>query len=165
MNLTVRNIGLLTGAAMIAFSFLIYAVYKRFDNGLQYITYSLYVVGIISTLTLFKRKNIGATFKQLFAEGFKCFVIVTFLMVLFTIIFILMHPELKTQMAALMRTELIKRPDYTTVDVEKSIATAEKLFLPGYIMATVFSYLAIGALVTAAGSFFLSRKQLLSTNT
>ena len=158
-TLTARNKGIITGIAMIAFSVIIYMVHKSFDNNLQYITYGLYVAGIVWTLADFK-KNADATpeFKKFFAEGFKCFVIVAFLMVLFTLIFILTHPELKEQMAVVMREELAKNKDFTTVDVEKSIATAKKLFLPGYIMAVVFSYLAIGALVTALGSFLFSRK-------
>ncbi len=159
-TLTARNIGIITGAAMIAFSLVIYKVKGSFDNNLPYITYAMYVAGIIWTLLNFKKNNTeNPGFKQFFAEGFKCFVLVTFLMVAFTLVFILTHPELKEQMAAIMKVELAKNKDYTPVDIEKSIATAKKLFLPGYIMAVVFSYLAIGALVTAIGSFFFSRKQ------
>jgi Protein of unknown function (DUF4199) len=157
-KLTARNIGIITGAAMIAFSLIIYKVKGSFDNNLPYITYAMYVAGILWTLFNFKKSNEeNPGFKRFFAEGFKCFVLVTFLMVVFTLFFILMHPELKEQMATLMRTELAKNKDYTPIDVEKSIETAKKLFLPGYIMAVVFSYLAIGALVSALGSVFLSK--------
>ncbi|MFN8252708.1 MAG: DUF4199 domain-containing protein [Ferruginibacter sp.] len=159
-QITARNIGIITGAAMIAFSMLIYKLKGSFDNNLPYITYAMYVGGILWALLNLKRLNDGAAgFKQLFAEGFKCFVLVTFLMVVFTLVFILMHPELKEQMAAGMRVELAKNKDFTPVDVEKSIATAKKLFLPGYIMAVVFSYLAIGAVVSAIGAAFLKQPQ------
>lgn len=157
--LTARNTGIITGLAMIAFSLIIYKVKGSFDNNLPYITYAMYVAGIVWTLLNFKKHHEGtAGFKQFFSEGFKCFVLVTFLMVAFTFIFILMHPELKDQMAAGMKVELAKNKDFTPVDVEKSIATAKKLFLPGYIMAVVFSYLAIGAVVTALASAVLNRK-------
>ena len=158
-TVTARNIGIITGAAMIAFSLIIYKTKGNFDGNLPYITYAMYLGGIIWTLLNYK-KNSAETpgFKRFFAEGFKCFVLVTFLMVVFTLVFILLHPELKEQMAVLMQAELAKNKDYTPVDIEKSITTAKKLFLPGYIMAVVFSYLAIGALVTALASVFLSKK-------
>ncbi len=159
-TITARNIGIITGAAMIAFSLIIYKAKGSFENNLPYITYVMYVAGILWSLLNFKKNSDGpAGFKPFFAEGFKCFVLVTFLMVLFTLVFILMHPELKEQMATIMRSDLAKNKDFTPVDIEKSIATAKKLFLPGYIMAVVFSYLAIGAAVTALGAVALSRKQ------
>lgn len=158
-TVTARNIGIITGAAMIAFSLIIYKIKGNFDNNLPYITYAMYVAGVIWALFNYKKNSTeNPGFKRFFTEGFKCFVLVTFLMVLFTLVFILLHPELKEQMAVLMRAELAKNKDYTPVDIEKSITTAKKLFLPGYIMAVVFSYLAIGALVSALGSVFLSRK-------
>lgn len=158
--LTARNIGIITGAAMIAFSLIIYKVEGSFESSLTYITYVMYVAGIVWTLLRFK-KIAGETagFKQFFAEGFKCFVLVTFLMVLFTLVFILMHPELKEQMATIMRSDLAKNKDFTPIDIEKSITNARKLFLPMFVMSAVFSYLAIGAAVTALGSVVLSRKQ------
>jgi Protein of unknown function (DUF4199) len=157
--LTARTIGLITSAAMIAFSVIIYTAKNSFENNLQYVTYAMYVAGILWTLIHFKQQNgNGAGFKQFFAEGFKCFALVSFLMVMFTLVFLLLHPELKEQMAVNLRAGYATAKDLTQVDIENRIAAAKKFFLPGYLMGAVLGYLAIGALVTAVGSVFLSRK-------
>lgn len=159
--ITARNKGLITGAVMIAVSLLIYLAKKSFDNGLQYITYSVYVAGIIWTLLSFKTAAENTpSFKEYFAEGFKYFVVVTLLMVLFTLIFILLHPELKDQMAALLRVEYSKAKDMMPSDVEGRIAAAKKFFLPGYLMGAVLGYLFIGALATLLTAGFLSIKKV-----
>jgi len=159
-NISARNKGLITGAVMIIISVCIYLFKKNFDNGLQYIVYTTYVAGILWTLFTFKKQTGNtATFKQYFSEGFKCFIVVTLLMVLFTLVFILMHPELKDEMAAFMRTDYEKSKDMTAADIENKIETAKKMFLPGYLMGAVFSYLVIGTLISVIGAGFLSSKK------
>src|ERR1043165_7134833 len=114
MNITARNKGLITGGVMIVISICIYFAKKGFDNSLQYITYTTYVAGIIWTLITFKKETGNtATFKQYFSEGFKCFIVVTLLMVMFTLIFLLLHPEMKEQMITMMRTDLMQQKDIT----------------------------------------------------
>jgi len=151
---------LITGGAMILFSIAIYMVKKDFENSLQYITYAMYVAGIVWTLLSFKKETGGnANFKQYFSEGFKCFIVVTLLMVLFTLVFILMHPEMKEQMADMMRAELAKMKDTTPLDIENRIATAKKAFVPSLLIGAVFGYLLIGALISAITSAVLSAQK------
>ena len=155
-----RNNGLITGAVMIAVSFAIYYAKGGFDNYLQYIVYSIYVAGILWTLFIFKKKTGNqANFKEYFSEGFKCFIVVTLLMVLFTLVFILMHPELKEQMAVMMRADYAGEKNMTPVDIEDKIASAKKFFLPGYLMGAVLSYLVIGALISVVAAGFFSAKK------
>ena len=156
-SISAKSKGLITGTIMIIISICIYLVKKGFDNPLQYITYTTYVAGILWTMFIFKKESGNtATFKQYFAEGFKCFIVVTLMMVLFTLIFILLHPELKEQMATLMRAELVTMKDITPLDIENRIAAAKKFFLPGYIMGAILGYLFIGALITLVAAGFLS---------
>ena len=159
-NLSARNKGLITGVVMIVMSVCIFWAKQSFENGLQYIVYSTYVAGILWTLVDFKRQTGNkASFKQYFAEGFKCFVVVSLLMVVFTLVFILLHPELKEQMAALMKTDYANVKDMTPLDIENRIAAAKKFFLPGYLMGAVLSYLSIGALISLIASGFLSAQK------
>jgi hypothetical protein len=44
-------------------------------------------------------------------------------------------------------------------DIENRVAAAKKFFLPGYIMGTVLSYLAIGALGTLVTAGIISQKK------
>ena len=158
-NITATYKGLITGAAMIIVSILIYVAQGNFEGNLQYIVYCMYVAGIIWTLLDHKKKTGYATFKEYFSQGFKCFIVVTLFMVLFNLFFILLHPEFKDAMVANMQTELIKEKNMMPSDVEKTIANAKKIFLPAYLMGAVFSYLLIGVLITVIGSGFLSAKK------
>jgi Protein of unknown function (DUF4199) len=156
-RISARNKGLITGGIMILISIGIFFVKKNFENNLQYITYTVYVAGILWTLFTFKQEtNNTASFKQYFAEGFKCFIVVTLLMVLFTLVFLLLHPEMKEQMAAMMRTEVAKLKDITPLDIENRVASARQAFIPSLLIGAVFGYLAIGALVSVITAGFLS---------
>jgi hypothetical protein len=160
-NFTATQKGLITGIAMIATSFIIYAAKRGFDNKLQYITYTLYLAGVVWTLFDYSKQAAGeAKFGSYFSTGFKCFIVVTLLMVLFTVVFLIMHPEMKEQMAVTVREQLIKQGNKTPKEIEESIAMAKKSFMPALVMATVFSYLVIGAMVTAvAGAVLMQRKK------
>jgi NADH:ubiquinone oxidoreductase subunit 6 (subunit J) len=159
MNISARNKGLITGLLMVGISVIIYLLKKDFDNPLQYIVYASYVAGIIWTLFTFKKETGEASFKQYFSEGFKCFIMVTLLMVLFTLVFILTHPELKEKMAEMTRSELAKSKNMMPSDIEERVAMAKKAFLPGFLMIAVFSYLVIGSLVTLIAAGFLAGKK------
>ncbi len=159
-NISARNKGLVTGGVMILISIAIFFIKSNFDNSLQYITYTVYVAGILWTLFTFKKQTENtATFKQYFSEGFKCFIVVTLLMVMFTLIFLLMHPEMKEQMATIMRTEISKLKDVTPLDIENRVATAKKAFIPSILIGAVFGYLAIGALISVIAAGFLSSQK------
>ncbi|MGC4104022.1 DUF4199 domain-containing protein [Ferruginibacter sp.] len=159
-SISARNKGLITGAVMILISIGIYLTKGNFENSLQYITYTVYVAGILWTLFTFKKETENnATFKQYFAEGFKCFIVVTLLMVLFTLTFLLLHPELKEQMAAMMREDIAKMKDITPLDVENKVATAKKAFIPSLVIGAVFGYLAIGSLISVIAAGFLSSQK------
>jgi len=145
---------------MVAMSIAIYVAKHNFEGGLQYIVYSTYVAGILWTLFTFKKETGGeAVFKQYFAEGFKCFIVVTLLMVLFTLAFLLMHPEMKEQMATLMRADYANAPNLTPVDIENKIDSARKMFMPANLMGAILSYIGIGTLISVIGAGFLSVKK------
>ncbi|MEI7965795.1 MAG: DUF4199 domain-containing protein [Chitinophagaceae bacterium] len=159
-NIAAKYKGLITGAIMIAISMGIFAWQKSFDSSLQNFVYVTYVIGIIWTLFSYKQQtNSTATFKAYFSESFKCFIVVTLMMVLFTLFFILLHPELKEQMGVLMREDMVKMKDQTPLDIENSINSAKKFFLPGYLMAAVLANLFIGTLVTVITGGFLSTQR------
>jgi hypothetical protein len=160
MYISARNKGLITGASMILLSIVLYLVKRDFNNELQYIVYAVYVTGILWTLLIFKKETKDPlTFKSLFAEGFKCFIVVTLLMVLFTLIFILLHPEMKEQMVAYMKADSINKKDLTQADIDNAIESAKKFFLTFQLMIAVIGYLAIGTFITVLSSVFLSQNK------
>ena len=158
-SLSARQKGLVTGITMILVSIIIYYTKGNFENKLQYVTYSIYTAGIAWTLFEFsKLKDQPNKFGTYFSEGFKCFIVVALLMVIFTAVFLLMQPQLKEEMAALYKAELVKAGNSTLREIDEKISIAKKSFFPSLIMGAIFGYLAIGSLVTAVVSGFLMQK-------
>jgi hypothetical protein len=156
---TATKKGLLTGIVMILISVGIYFTMGNFQNNLQYITYTVYVAGIIWTLlTYSKQPDAQHKFGAYFSQGFKCFIVVALLMVIFTAVFLISQPHLKQEMATIYEGELAKVGNYTKPEIQEKVAMAKKSFVPAMLMAAIFGYLVIGAMVTAIGAAFLSNK-------
>lgn len=151
--------GLITGLLMLCVSLVIYYAKGSFENSLQYISYAIYVVGILWTLFAFKNgPSENKSFKNYFTEGFKCFIVITFVMVLFTLIFTKLHPELKEQMATTYRAGLVSKGNYTPAEIDKMVLQAKDYFVTMLVSMAIFGYLVIGVIVTLLGSVALSRK-------
>ena len=158
-SVTATKMGLLTGISMILVSVIIYYTRGNFDNKLQYITYAIYVAGIVWTLLSYsKQADNQNKFGTYFSQGFKCFIVVALLMVIFTAVFLLTQPQLQNEMVVIYKAELLKTGNYTAPEMEEKIAMARKSFLPSLIMGAIFGYLVIGAMVTAITAGVLVQK-------
>ena len=163
-NLSATIKGLITGILMVAVSIGIYTVKRDFDNSLQYITYAVYVAGIIWTLWEFKKREPpGLSFKNYFTEGFKCFVAVTFLMVLFTFIFSKIDPTMKELMAVNYRADLVSKGNYTPAEIDSMVQKAKDYFNIMLTSMAIFGYLVIGSMVTVITSLFLIKQSKTTT--
>ncbi len=159
MQLDATKKGLITGAAMIIVSLLIYTYLRNFDNSLQYIVYLIYAVGIFWSINGFKKQQEEPVkFGQLFSQGFKCFIVVTLIMVLFTFVFMQMHPELKEQMSIAYKAELIKQGNYTPNEMTTMVAKAKENYVVMLVSMAIFGYLIIGAVATTISSVILMKR-------
>ena len=158
-NLSPTYKGLITGLLMILASIGIFYVKGSFENSLQYVTYCLYIAGIIWALVGFKNKpgTENKKFRNYFSEGFKCFIVVTLLMVAFTFVFLMLNPALKEEMAKNYQAELVKTGNYTPAELDTMVSKAKEYFVPMLTSMAIFGYLLIGALVTVITSAFFSQ--------
>ena len=159
-NLSATIKGLITGIVMILISVLIFKVAGNFENNLQYITYATYIGGIAWTLISFHNSAVEKRkFRNYFSEGFRCFVVVTLLMVLFTFIFVKLNPSLKEEMARQSRIDLVKKSNYTPAEIDTMVENARKYFITMLMSIAIFGYLAIGSVLTAVISAILIRNK------
>ncbi len=159
LNGTIK--GLITGTLMIITSLLIYYAKGNFSNNLQYIAYALYTGGIVWTLIDFHRSSLTSKkFGNYFSAGFKCFVMITLMMVLFTYFFLQAHPELKEEMVKMVRADLTTKGDKTPDEIESQVKMARNNFTTMMTSTAIFGYLIIGALITAVTSAFLIQKKV-----
>lgn len=146
--------------AMVALS-LGFVLLKKQPTGLpQYLIYLIYTVGIVWTLLSFHKSNTAApTFKIYFSEGFKCFIVVTLLMVIYTFVFFKIDHTYQDAMASQLRQDLVKTGNATPAEIDKQVTTMKANFALLYTGGAVFFYLFIGALVTAVTSAFITSKK------
>jgi len=159
-NLSATHKGLIGGVLMIGLSLAIFYSGQPFDSPLQYIIYLVYAAAIIWTIYEFSRSAENTNkFAALFLQGFKCFIVISLLMVVFTYVFNKMHPEFKDEMVKAYTEDMLKKGDTMPAQMATNIERAKDYYLTMLISGAIFGYLLIGAVITAATSLlFLKRK-------
>jgi Protein of unknown function (DUF4199) len=152
--------GLITGILMIVSALIIFYTDQPPDSPLQYLIYIIYAGGIIWTVVSHSYSaSFAGKFSDLFSQGFRCFIVVTLLMVLFTGLFIKMHPEFAIQEARAYKEQLIKQKNKTPDEIDEIAAKVEKQYMISHISVSIFGYLIIGAGITAIVSALLIRRK------
>lgn len=157
--------GLITAGLMLATALGIYLAKLSPDSPLQYIVYILYAVGITWTLVSYRQsETYTGKFGDLFLQGFKCFIVVTLVMVIFTAVFSKMHPEFAEEASQHYKEQLIKEKDKsnkTPAEIDEEVAKVKNYYTTGLVYASIFGYLIIGTVVTAAvsGLILIRREQ------
>jgi Protein of unknown function (DUF4199) len=153
--------GLITGAVIIGFSLIAY-YYIPEKSPLHWLVYAIYALGICWTLISWRNSSsFTGKFGDGFNTGFKCFIVATLLMVVYTFTFNKMHPEFAKESAKLYKEQQLAIKDNSKTPDEIDADTVR--YKNGYAMAvvygTIFGYLIIGAAVTAAASALLTSKK------
>jgi hypothetical protein len=151
--------GIITGIVLVAFSLVLYYS-KTPASKLNYLIYVLYALGIAWTLISYSRSpGFTGKFVDSFGQGFRCFIVVTLIMVAFTTIFSMQHPEFAEEAAAYYKEDLVKQGNKTPGEIEKMVADVKKQYTTSIVSLTIFGYLITGAVITAAGSALLMMRR------
>ena len=161
MKLSPAIKGIITASIMIAIALITYYSGLPANSPFQYLIYAVYALGITWTVIAYRKsESFTGKFGGLFNQGFKCFIVVTLLIVAFTGIFSKMHPEFAEESAKLYKEELVlNAKDKTPSDIEEDVARYKKGYTLALIYGSIFGYLIIGAVVTAATSLLLTRRK------
>lgn len=152
-------IGLISGLCMIIISLTIYYLRGSFDGEAQYAAYVFYLGSVIyCQYLLFRSAKEKLSFGRLFSEGFRTFIAITFLMVLFTWVFLYTHPEIREQMAGQYRDDLLRSGNRTPIQIESEVAEAKKKYITFFTSVAIFGYLMIGAFGSLIGALFYTAK-------
>ena len=148
--------GLITGLAMIGFAFLLYYLKTPGDSPLQYIAYAIYAGGILWTLLDFRKSTeFTGKFGQLFGQGFRCFIVVTLIMVVFTATFLKFAEEGSQHYREyLLKNEKSKMPDQIEADVKQY----RSQFNTQMTFSSIYGNLIVGAIITAGLSALFMRR-------
>ncbi|MFN0081643.1 MAG: DUF4199 domain-containing protein [Ferruginibacter sp.] len=160
-NISPKYIGLVTAAAMVVASLLLFYLFHFPENGKnQYFIYAVYAIGIIASLVLYKQIDVGEkTFKDYFSEGFKVFVVVTLIMAAFTFVFYKMNPQILDNALVEINSFNAKDENKTPAEVTANAEKLRGIFIPMMIATTTVKNLVLGALITIVAAGFLSQKK------
>ncbi len=159
--------GLIAGLAMTGLNLLLIS-FNRASNA-QYLFYLLYAGAIAWTLIDYsKSENYVPNFGSIFGQGFRCFIIIT----LVTVVFVGIYSSIEDtdKLGEEIRKELIKEneqsiklgkgPKRLPGEIEMEVANFKKHFVTTNISLATFSTLITGAIFTAAGAgILLMRKK------
>ena len=158
-HLNATKKGMITGLIMIGLSLLLFYTKQPFNSPLNYLIYVVYAAGIVWTIYEFSRSAENPNkFAAFFLQGFKCFIVITLLMVVFTYVFNKMHPEFKEDMVRAYKEDMVSKGNTTPDEMLKNIEKAKEYYLTMLLSGAIFGYLLAGAAITAVTSFlFLKR--------
>ncbi|HNR16509.1 MAG TPA: DUF4199 domain-containing protein [Chitinophagaceae bacterium] len=160
MKLSPAIKGAVTGAVMIGIALITFYSGMKADSAFQYLVYIVYALGITWTITAYKKSDrFTGKFWDSFNQGFRCFIIVTLLMVLFTGLFSKMHPEFAEEAAEFYKEELIKSKSKTPAEIDTIVNSYKKGYSTMLVYSSIFGYLIIGAVVTAIVSALTIRRR------
>jgi hypothetical protein len=162
IQLTPALKGVITALVMIGIALGIYYADLPADSAIQYLIYAVYAVGILWTLTAYRRSAaFSGKFGDLFSQGFRCFIVVMIIMVAFTFVFSKLHPEFAEESAKAYKEALLKEKvkDKTPSEMDDEVSRYKNRYTTVLVYGAIFGYLIIGAGVTAAASAVLMRRK------
>lgn len=157
-----QHIGLITGVVMIvALLVAFYKLHIPFQSKFQWVVYTVYSAGVIwSLLSFHQSKQPAKKFKDYFSEGFKMFIAVVLLMVVYTFVFVKMNPQILDSFIETNNKVLTQEGNRTQAEITENAAKIRSYTPLVMTMGAMIIYLIIGALVTLVGAGFLSQKNI-----
>ena len=96
--------------------------------------------------------NNNVTFGNVFAHGFKVSAVVTVFTIIFSIVFILLMPEVKEKAFETAREQMEKGGQMSDSQIDQAIAMTQRLFYVFLIGGIILMYLIIGCIASLIGA-------------
>lgn len=152
-KITSSRIGLITATVMIILSLVFFYVLKQpVESEYQFIVFGIDAIGIITALILYSNRTNTVLFKDYFSEGFKTFVIVTFFIVIYILLFNICNPQIREAKLALNSQMAAEDPNRTPAEVAENAAALRPHLLALTVAGYTFIYLVLGAVITTVTS-------------
>lgn len=154
--------GLITGSAMLITTLIMGIMKIPASSGVQYLLYLFYGAGIGWTIyDHTKSPAFTGKFADMFSAGFRCFIVVTLLMVVFTGVYSMVYPAFGDDMAQLYRESLTGNKEVLPNTIDDEVKKYRDSFTTRLVSMAIFQFLVLGAVFTAAWSaLILIRKKM-----
>jgi len=153
--------GLIIGAIMIIFSLVVEFAGLQQVKGIPLIGYGIIMACLILFISIYgKAMNNQVTFGNLFSYGFKTTAVLMLTMILFTIIFFLLFPDIKEKLFESARQKMEEKimPEDEIMD---KLSIGKKMFWPLTIGSIALVYAVVGAIASLIGAA-ITKKNLIN---
>ncbi len=157
MKLTATYKGLIIAVVMIITSAILFYGFKLAPNhSSQMVVMGIFILGIFwSLLSLKPKEDKALKFKDYFSQGFKTFIIVTLLMVIYTAVFYKLNPQILESVITENELLIAKEGNKTPAEIKANSESLRSIFMPMTISLTTVIYLGLGALTSVVGGLIL----------
>lgn len=161
MKLSATIIGLVTGLLMVGVGLFLALSEGKENTAWQYLGTFIYGLGIVWSIVSYASQNRINQFGALFQQGFKCFVVATLILAIYTFAYWKLNPQKIDSIIEQSKIERIKTAKDRTLDeINLEAKQTKKYFIPFNISGLIFSNLFIGAVVAmvTAGTLHVRNK-------
>lgn len=151
-NKTHLQYGLIISAIIILLSVIFYILKLNEQQWTQWVGLVIMFIGVIISCIQYAKLNDGnVTFGNVFANGFKTTSVVALLTVLFSVIFVLIFPDIKEKALEKVRLDMEKQGQSDDM-IEKAVSMTDKMFMVFILAGGIFGTLLFGAIASLIGA-------------
>ena len=146
--------GFIAGIVMVIINMIIYVLGFAFKPGMQYISYIPFIFGIILNAQAFSKANDGnVTFGNVFGSCFKASMIITIVLLFWSILSMYIFPEMKEKAMNFAREKMLAQDRKMTDDqIEMGMNMMKKFWNVFLIGGVIAGTLAVGAVFSLVGA-------------
>lgn len=153
--------GLLIAAILILFSVLIYLMKIDQTGIVAFIPFIIIIAGLILFIKQYgDARNNQVGFGGLFSYGFKTTAILTLIVILFTVIFVLLFPDIKEKAFETARLSMEKKGNLTGSEIDEAVEMVRKMFWVYTIGGVLLIYTIVGCIGSLIGAAVTKKKPI-----
>jgi uncharacterized protein DUF4199 len=155
--------GFVSGILMAVISLVLYLTglsFKPGMEGIQYVAYLPFLVGIILNATAYSKANDGfVTFGNVFGSCFKAAMLVTLVVLAWSVISMMVFPDMKEKALALARDKMAASSrNMTDEQMDAALNITKKYFSTFMIAGVLLGMLFYGAIFSLIGAAIAKKK-------
>lgn len=160
MNKNYAQYGLIISAILVVLSVLFYILNINQERWAQWIGVAIMFVGIVITCINYAKINDGyVTFGNVFGNGFKATMIITVITVIFSVVMLMIFPDIKDKAIEVSRAEMEKK-GASEDQIEMGINFTKKFFLAFMVVGGLIFSLFFGAIASLVGAAAAQKKPM-----
>lgn len=158
MNKNYVQYGMIISLIIVVLSVLFYILNLNQEKWTQWIGLAIMFVGIIITCLNYSKINEGnVTFGNVFMSGFKATLIITVVTIIFSVIMLLIFPDIQEKALEVSRAEMEKK-GVPQEQIEQGINFTQKFFMVFVVVGGIVFNLFFGAIASLIGAAVAQKK-------